>query len=127
MVSLHQLGSDETPMRRGRGYGKPVFPTLPECDNFGPEDFVGQGSWSFFKILGVYTQFQFQPVDEWPNVSSYLEVKSIVDSLRVANDVAEQGVKLCVDFAGQAKIEGKLQNNLQVRCVLITFERKKKN
>ena len=54
------------------------------------------------------------PVLEWTNSHSYYESQELVNSLRVVNDSAENGVKLCYDFLSSSKKEQQLQNILQV-------------
>ena len=54
-----------------------------------------------------------QPASAWKKDPGYNETSEKVHSLLVVNDAAERGVKLCHDFRGRAKKEGRLQNILQ--------------
>ena len=51
--------------------------------------FVGEDSWSFFKILRLGHTFLNDSVDQWEENSDWRRAKGIVDVLRVANDAAE--------------------------------------
>ncbi len=68
----------------------------------------------FFRILGIDSIFIKKPVEEWCQLNGYLRNMEVINSLRVVNDAAERGVKLCSDFIGSAKKESKLQHILQV-------------
>ena len=106
---------DTLQQREGSGYGKPVFPKVPNADKDKKlSDFVGSDSRLFFKILGIDSEFLSQPVAEWNKNSNFILGENIVKNLHVVNDAAERGVKLCNDFLGAAKSEAKLQKTLQV-------------
>ena len=47
-------------------------------------------------------------------ISTCLESKCNVEGLRVANNAAERGVQLCLDFISLSKTENPIQNVLQV-------------
>ena len=97
--------------REGNGFGKPRFPALPdEPEHVDLSDFIGEDSWSFFKILCIREGFLQLPVSQWSSNSDWLRGKSIVDALHVA----ERGIKLCQDFLGTARTEGRFQEILQV-------------
>lgn len=106
--------SENNSQRRGHAFGKPMFPAVDSSQKLDIVDFVGVESWRIFSILGLCANFMSVPVSSWCSNESYLETKNVINSLRVVNDVAERGVKLCLDFIGQAKSEQKMQHILQV-------------
>ena len=57
-------------------------------------------------------------VCDWSSCESFLNAKNVINGLRVVNDAAERGVKLCQDFIGQSKSEEKMQSILQVVEIL---------
>ena len=76
--------------------------------------FAGSESRRFFKILDIDASSLENPVSQWVRNSAYLKAKEIVENLRVVNDTAERGVKLCHDFLVCAKKEATFQKILQV-------------
>ena len=60
--------------------------------------FIGDDSWSFFHITGLDDSFLNTPVAQWEANNAYQQRKLIVNNIRVVNDSAERGVKLCQDF-----------------------------
>ena len=49
---------------------------------------------SFFDTLGISSTFLDTSVEEWPQAESFCIAKSVVNDLKVFNDIAERGVKL---------------------------------
>ena len=62
-------------------------------------DLVGPESWFIFEALGLKHDWLQKHVTEWDMSTSYQEMKSFVNSVKVVNDAAERGVKLNTDYA----------------------------
>ena len=62
-------------------------------------DLVGPESWFIFEALGLKHDWLRKHVTEWDMSTSYQEMKSFVNSVKVVNDAAERGVKLNTDYA----------------------------
>ena len=114
MLATEKSFSKEKSKRHGTSYGKPTFPKYPKTKVTELCSFAGAECWRFFTILGISPDFLKLPVLEWTNSHSYYESQELVNSLRVVNDSAENGVKLCYDFLSSSKKEQQLQNILQV-------------
>ena len=101
--------------RFGTAFGKPQFPALPsDIAEASLKSFAGKDSWCFFRILKLDSSFLSLPVESWNEDVSFNAAKIVVDNLKVVNDSAERGVKLCSDFLTKAKTNPKFQNVLQV-------------
>ena len=73
------------------------------------------GSLFIFDQLGFGKEWLNQPVAEWENNASFLEMQFWIQNLKATNDCAERGVKLMSDFANTlTKDETDKQNLLQV-------------
>ena len=114
MLSCEPTAQLKSLKRHGSGFGKPTFPEIPVEPTEDVSAYVGEDSWSFFRILGIDSNFMKKPVEEWCGISSYVMNQEVINSLRVVNDAAERGVKLCSDFISSAQKEAKLQHILQV-------------
>ena len=77
--------------------GKPVFReiTRESCLT----DLVGPESFMLFRSLHISTSWLAAPVMDWRCNPDFLIAEESVKSVKVTNDVAEQGVKLISDFA----------------------------
>ena len=62
-------------------------------------DLVGPESLFMFGALGLKHDWLRKHVTEWDMSTSYQEMKSFVNSVKVVNDAAEGGVKLNTDYA----------------------------
>ena len=62
-------------------------------------DLVEPDSWFLFEALGLKHDWLRKHVTEWDMSTSYQEMKSFVNSVKVVNDAAERGVKLKTDYA----------------------------
>ena len=113
LLQIELVVPERSQKRHGTGFGKPTFPPIPNLP-FDLSHFVGPESWRFFKILQLDCSFVRLPVSEWAANDAFLQGKEIVENLRVVNDTAERGVKLCHDFIGCVKKETNLQSTLQV-------------
>ena len=92
--------------------GKPTLPWISAESYL--EDFVSFETWNFSKLIGIRPTFLELPVEQWETDSSYVEMKKIVASLRVVNDVAERAVKFGSDYTHVlTKSEHIRQNILQ--------------
>ena len=100
--------------RHGSGFGKPSFCKMPTIVSNDISAFIGDDSWSFFHITGLDDSFLNTPVAQWEANNAYQQGKLIVNNIRVVNDSAERGVKLCQDFSGSAHKEKHFQSILQV-------------
>ena len=102
--------------RFGSGFGKPIFPKIPEdsVNNFDLAKFIGEDSWSIFELMKLDCEFLDRPVEVWSSDDNYLQIRKIVCCFSVVNDAAERGVKLAYDFLEGAKTEENLQKILQV-------------
>ena len=65
--------------RYGSGYGKPLFPAMPQeaVKELDLTVFISEDSWSFFIILKLDHSFLYVPVDEWECEPSYINIKEI--------------------------------------------------
>ena len=78
-------------------------------------DSVMNGSLFLFDELGFGKEWLNEPVSQWENHASFVEMKSWIHNLKVTNDCAERGVKLISDFANiLTKNPKDRQNLLQV-------------
>ena len=50
------------------------------------DQFVGQRSWLMFNLLNLDTRWMDEPVEDWPEIPTYITFKHIVDCLKVVND-----------------------------------------
>ena len=114
MLKTKKSFNQEKSQRHGNGYGKPSFPKYPETTVTDLPMFAGTECWRFFDILGISSDFLKFPVMDWRDLESYNVATEVVNSLRVVNDSAENGVKLCFDFLVTSKNKKQLQNILQV-------------
>ena len=64
----------------------------------GLEDFVSLNTRRFFTITGLPCDFLEKDVDEWATDETYNLGRSIVNNMRVTNDIAERGVSLIQEF-----------------------------
>jgi hypothetical protein len=64
----------------------------------GLEDFVSINSRRFFTITGLPCDFLEKDVDEWGTDETYNLGRSIINNIRVTNDIAERGVSLIQEF-----------------------------
>ena len=62
------------------------------------EDYIGHDSPGFFKILKLDPSFLSEPASQMESLDSYKAAKVVVKALKVLNDAAESGVKMCTDF-----------------------------
>ena len=101
--------------RKGSGFGKPVFPKIPDkaIENLDLSLFIGEDSWTIFSLMKLDHGFLIKPIKDWPLDDGYCKAKQIINSLSVVNDGAERGVKLAYDFLDSSKKEENLQNVLQ--------------
>ena len=98
--------------RFGSHYGKPGFPK--DTNTYNIEDYIGHNSPGFFKILKLDPSFLSEPASQWESLDSYKAAKVVVKALKVLNDAAKRGVKMCTDFNDVAKTEERYQNYLQI-------------
>ena len=76
--------------------GKPVLPVLePKTELV---DLVGENSHFLFHLLGVDSGWLSAEVSLWEENQDYMTMKEFVTTVKVVNDPAERGVKLCQDF-----------------------------
>ena len=78
--------------------GIPVLRQLVD-QNLHLIDLVGPESWFIFDALGLKHDWLRKHVTEWDMSTSYQEMKSFANSVKVVNDAAERGVKLNTDYA----------------------------
>ena len=97
-----------------RGNGKPSFPHILNREISELSCFTDVESWRFFEILELDTTFLASPASEWYSLDSFKSHAETISSLRVVNDCAENGVKLCFDFLHTSKKEKSMQSILQV-------------
>lgn len=77
---------------------KKLAMSFPELLSKQISDLATVNTNSFFKTLGLSTDFFDLPVDMWHTSESYRRGKHVVDSLSVINDHAERVVKLFQDY-----------------------------
>ena len=105
------LPSDHSQNRFGATFGKPQFPDLPlNIMEASLEQFVGKDSWSFFRILKLESSFLDLPVESWDKDEGFKAAETVVKNIKVVNDSAEHGIKLCSDFLLKAKKTETFQN-----------------
>ena len=85
---------------------------MPERINEDLVQFVEPSSIKFFNIMRLDPGFLSLPVKIWELDSSFNEAKLTVSNLKVVNNAAERGVKLCHDYIKSSKQEGVMQNIL---------------
>ena len=101
----------EEPLNRV-GSGKPFLPFMTYYAEL--PDLVGPSSPILFRNLEIQADFLDKPVNQWEDEPSYIAAKKTVYELHVVNDLAERGVRLTSECLRSAKLEHRLQNNLQV-------------
>ena len=60
---------------------------------------VGPESWFIFEALGLKHDWLQKHVTEWDMSTSYQDMKSFVNSVKVVNDAEGRGVELNTDYA----------------------------
>merc|ERR1712018_655519 len=75
-------------------------------------DSIMNGSLFLFDELGFGKEWLYEPIDEWQNNASFLEMKSWIQNLKVTNDCAERGVKLITEYANSLTKNPKDRQNL---------------
>ena len=61
-------------------------------------DLLGSNSLLLWDILGLDWQWLQQSPEEWDKSASYQEMKEYVCTVKVTNDCAERGVKVCINY-----------------------------
>nr|XP_047134217.1 uncharacterized protein LOC124812140 [Hydra vulgaris] len=85
-------------------YGKPLGincgkPTLPLIrKNSDIISYIGKKSWLIFLNLKDDGKWLKIPSSEWDDNAYYLKMKLFIKTLKVTNDAAERGIKLCSDY-----------------------------
>lgn len=78
-------------------------------------DFTSKRSATIFEKLSIDGSFCERPPNSWADLEAFKEGMRVVKNLKVVNDVAERGVKLCEEFNKVfTKNEGENQRVLQV-------------
>ena len=90
-----QLHATEKPDSFRRG--KPVFQLVTTKTTL--VHLIGPESHLLFDILNIRPDWLLDPVESWPENDDYQKALEYVANLKVANDVAERGVKMMSDFA----------------------------
>ena len=85
-------------------------------------DLIGPESYFLFDALGVDFEWLTTPADTWVENKSYKKAQNFVRTVKIANDVAERGVKLMSDFATKITTDPEQRN-----CLLqvVEYHRKK--
>ena len=60
-------------------------------------DLVTPTSWFIFHKLDISGSFLELPVCEWENDPEFQRLDSYVSTVKVVNDIAERGIKLCTE------------------------------
>jgi hypothetical protein len=93
--------------------GKPFLPVIKLGNKI--TDFIGPNSWVFFSNLDINVNFLVKDVAEWDTDPDFIKAADYVRHVKVVNDAAERGVKLCSDYLKiLSKDEAIRQNILQV-------------
>ena len=61
-------------------------------------DLLGSNSFLLWDILGLDWQWLQQSPEEWDKSPSYQEMKEYVCTVKVTNDCAERGLKVCIKY-----------------------------
>ena len=99
---------------------------IPYSENLGKKqlkDFIGNDSWTMFKLLGIDSSFVNDPVPEWNKSDSYLHGKDVLSNLPVVNDAAERALGLATEL--NTKIAPKSMNQKQARYKVVKAVREK--
>ena len=92
--------------------GKPDLPILyPDTMLV---DLVNPTSWFIFKKLDISGNFLELPVCDWENSPEFQRLQTYVSTVKVVNDTAERGIKLCSDVILKTKSTDTRNNLLQV-------------
>ena len=91
--------------------GKPVLPNLEA--NTELVDLVGENSHFLFHVLKLDTNWLGQNVPEWELDEDFVKAKDFVSSVKVVNDPAERGIKLCQDFLHLLSKNSKTEHDIQ--------------
>ena len=92
--------------------GKPDRPRVYEDGTL--SGFVTDESWLFFKLVGIEPTFLCKPASNRGDGHSFVQLKPVVTSLKVMNDVAERTVKFGRNFGEViTKNEMERQDTLQ--------------
>lgn len=95
--------------------GKPQLPMIDAASIL--SDFVGPNSWLLFHLFGKVSTASWlatNPAPTWETNNSYMEMKEVVKTLKVVNDPAERGIKLCTDFLQMTRDHQNRQDLYQV-------------
>ena len=92
--------------------GKPKLPVLHPTSTL--VDFVTPTSWFILKKLNISGNFLELPVCEWKNSLEFQKFDRYVSTIKVVNDIAERGIKLCSEVIKKTKSEETRKNLLHV-------------
>ena len=93
---VRKLIYSNKPHRLDFELGKPKLPTLlPDIDLV---NLVGPNSWLIFQILKINTNWMAQPAITWKLNLDFCKFENYVKSIRVVNDIAERGIRLCSEY-----------------------------
>lgn len=93
--------------------GKPQLPRITEKTTL--PDLVGENSWFLFQVIRAGIAWLANSPELWETDPDFNKFRNFVLHLKVVNDLAERGVKICQDFINVlSKNEDTRQNILQV-------------
>lgn len=93
--------------------GKPQLPTIHQRSEL--SDFVNENSWFLFHVLDVQCTWLATPPETWEQNDCFVKVQNYLRHMKVVNDSAERGIKLCSEFIQiLTKNEDNRQEMLQV-------------
>jgi hypothetical protein len=76
--------------------GKPNLPSIHK--NLEVLPYIGKRSWLLFHNLNDKGKWLKLPPSEWEEDGNFLKMKHFIKTVKVTNDVAERGIKLCSDY-----------------------------
>ena len=92
--------------------GKPKLPVLHPDTTL--VDLVTPTSWFILHKLHISGSFLELPVCEWENAPEFLRLDSYVSTVKVVNDIAERGIKLCTEVIQKTGSEDMRKDLLHV-------------
>ena len=90
--------------------GRPKLPAL-NC-NTELADLVTPVSWFIFRKLKLTGRFLMLPVSAWKGTEEYKVLHQYVSTIKVVNDAAERGIKLCSEVIQKITTDERTRENL---------------